>query len=126
MSCYTDTNELRHWAKGSVGKNHKYISRYQKNGKWYYVYKNNKKYNRIADWFGKDEYDEFQDSMRNMYEIENENKGKMSGKYAESIYRYEKAIAAYYKTPMGRLEKVGHRVIGIGQDFINNLLKKKK
>lgn len=36
MVVYSD--ELCHWAKGSVGKNHKYIKREWKNGRWRYYY----------------------------------------------------------------------------------------
>lgn len=36
MVVYSD--ELCHWAKGSVGKNHKYIEREWKNGRWRYYY----------------------------------------------------------------------------------------
>lgn len=36
MVVYSD--ELCHWAKGSVGKNHKYIKREWKNGQWRYYY----------------------------------------------------------------------------------------
>lgn len=49
--------ELYHSRKGSERKNHKYIFRTWKNGKWFYVYKNGRKYNRIQDWLGKDEKD---------------------------------------------------------------------
>lgn len=34
MVAYSD--ELCHWAKGSVGKNHKYLKREWKNGRWRY------------------------------------------------------------------------------------------
>ena len=36
MVVYSD--ELCHWAKGSVGKNHKYLKREWKNGRWKYYY----------------------------------------------------------------------------------------
>ena len=36
MVVYSD--ELCHWAKGSVGKNHKYLKREWKNGRWRYYY----------------------------------------------------------------------------------------
>lgn len=39
MVVYSD--ELCHWAKGSVGKNHKYLKREWKNGRWHYYYSTN-------------------------------------------------------------------------------------
>ena len=39
MIVYSD--ELCHWAKGSVGKNHKYVKREWKKGKWVYTYPKN-------------------------------------------------------------------------------------
>ncbi len=115
MSNYIIHKGIKGWAK----KNHKYISRYQKNGKWYYVYKNDKKYSKVQDWFGKDEHDEF----RNAYNAENsdEYKRKSIFEQAEMADHLNKVMSAYYKTPMGKLEQFGRRTIGAGQDFISRI-----
>ena len=57
------SNYLMHKKAGWQKKNHKYLDRFWKNGKWFYVYKNGRKYNRLQDWFGKDEHDAFIDSV---------------------------------------------------------------
>lgn len=60
---YVPVNELKHKGiKGWTKKNHKYTSRFLKNGKWFYVYKTDgrnygKRYNRLEDWLGMDERD---------------------------------------------------------------------
>lgn len=61
---YLPNDELMHRGTGWSKKNHKYIDRFWKNGKWFYVYKNGKKYNRLQDWFGVDEHDAFIDSVK--------------------------------------------------------------
>lgn len=63
---------LMHKAKGWTKKNHKYLNRIWKNGKWFYVYKNGRKYNRIQDWYGIDERDAFNDAVNRQEKYENE------------------------------------------------------
>ena len=51
-----EDNYLAHGAKGRENANHKYIARYWKNGRWYYIY-DQKTYNAIMKHKQKEQAD---------------------------------------------------------------------
>lgn len=126
MVVYSD--ELCHWVKGSVGKNHKYLKREWKNGRWHYYYSTN--YDKSlrgtarrligADARGyanekigeyerskanADGYNEIQaDPIRKKYYTQSKanelrEDADLKGKLARQ------AIDRYYKTPLGQVQK---------------------
>ncbi len=116
---YLPKNELMHKGiKGWTKKDHKYISRFFKNGKWFYVYKNGKKYNRIEDLLGKDEFDAFEDSYN-----KTRDKNLSFDQQVKAHKDYEESLSAYLKTPMAKFEKYTATVIDVGKEFIDKLRK---
>jgi len=115
---------------------HKYISRYFKNGKWRYVYKDGKKYSKLADDWGKDEYRRmFEAAVKagtakgNLDAANAENKAERAANYQKYLNEYNKAVADYKKTPMGKLDNArseAGKKITAGAQYIANLFKKKK
>lgn len=132
---------LMHRGSGWTKKNHKYVSRYKKNGKWFYVYKNGKKYNKLQDWLGFDERDAFNKadndytdatkSVWNLWEKVNPNKAKTRvipvgyAQYAinkaETWNKRVDALKAYEKTPLYKVTKATNKT----KSFIKGLFKKK-
>lgn len=144
MSYYADKNELYHWLKGSTKKNHKYTSRYQKNGRWRYVYSNKNidnpddwvpvnsdDYSKLEDWLGIDEYDNYKKYKRLEKEADKAykktigNKNDLNGLVTTAGRRLQKETAKYLKeqaevkldeTPIGKVRK--------GAKFITDLVAK--
>ena len=134
---------IMHARSGWTKKNHKYISRTKKNGKWYYVYKNGKKYNKFQDWLGVDERDEYRrldDEYNNKYknsewalwERVNPNKPITTGpipdgyaqwkpKEVDAWNRRAEAIKKYKNTPLYKIENTTAKA----KSFVKKLFNKK-
>lgn len=139
MYYLTKDEYLEHARKsGWTKKNHKYISRYKKNGKWFYVYKNGKKYNKLQDWLGVDEWDSYKYYTSLPYAVDTDNLSSKVDKAFERSYdrnltaeerkkadsefyllssilkkrltNERDAVQAFYKTPMGKLATVSKKV----------------
>lgn len=119
---YLPNNVLEHKGiKGWTKKDHKYISRFFKNGKWFYVYKNGKKYNRIEDILGKDELDAVNDAYNIL-----RNPNSTFAQKTEAHKKYDEALSDYLKTPIAKFDKYSSTVSDVGKEFIDKLRKKNK
>ena len=115
------SDELYHRGiKGWSKKDHKYISRFWKNGKWFYVYKNGKQYNKLQDWLGVDEKDAFLDAHSKALNAPHNEEGQ------KLHLKYEDALSAYLKTPLAKIEKYSAAVSDSGKYFIDKLKQNKK
>lgn len=138
MVVYSD--ELCHWAKGSARKNHKYLKREWKNGRWRYWYStdydksisgtirrisgadlrdyaNQKKEiyedkKHVSDWWNE-----------NVYTTDPKLKARIKGINAETQVAKNKADYAtrqYEKTPLGIAEKAGKKISTITKSTIDS------
>lgn len=137
MVVYSD--ELCHWAKGSVGKNHKYLKREWKNGRWHYYYSTN--YDKSlrgtarrligadARGYANEKIGEYERSKANAdgyYKIQTDptrqkyyTQSKANELYEDAYLKGKlarRAIDHYYKTPLGQVQKA--------KDIIENGRKK--
>ena len=133
---------LLHSRKGWEKKNHKYTSREWRNGKWFYVYKNGKKYNKIQDWLGVDEedaynkanseYEKYKKGTMALYEKVDPNKVKKTRPVTDAYaqWAYNKAVAKnaridaltnYKKTPLYKVKNTTTKA----KKFVKSLFKKK-
>lgn len=142
MVVYSD--ELCHWAKGSVGKNHKYIKREWKNGRWHYYYSTN--YDKslrgtIRRVSGADARDYANEKIRDYNRSKANSEGYSEIKsdpervkwYKESKEKAlrddaaakgalaSKAIRDYYKTPLGQVQKAKD-IIENGRNKVADIL----
>lgn len=122
---WIDEDELMHSRKGWTKKNHKYVRRYFKDGKWFYVYKNGKKYNKFQDWLGVDERDNHIEAIKNLdkakeeYDAYEKNHSPsdirtkyLLKKYGEAMDEYNKTGDAYMKTAMAFIDALRNKVVG--------------
>lgn len=138
MVVYSD--ELCHWAKGSTNKDHKYIRREWKNGRWRYYYSKtpDKSLGGTIRRISGLDAREYADQAKRQYET----KKMLSDTYERFSYskdplvqKYRKrflndmrraeaerddAVRQYEKTPLGKLEKTGQKVSSITQDTIDS------
>ena len=138
MVVYSD--ELCHWAKGSTTKDHKYIRREWKNGRWRYYYSKtpDKSLGGTIRRISGLDAREYADQAKRQYET----KKMLSDTYERFSYskdplvqKYRKrflndtrraeaerdnAARQYEKTPLGKLEKAGQKVSSITQDTIDS------
>ena len=100
---------LMHRSSGWTKKNHKYIDKYFKNGKWVYVYnplkgKGRKQYSGFDKFLGRDIKDDIKkteiawDYMTKKYDGLNQNIINMAQKHFESKEKYK-------RTPLSHIEK---------------------
>lgn len=125
---------ILHRASGWTKPGHKYIDRFKKNGKWFYVYKNGKKYNKIQDWLGVDERDAENASYKDMEQEAEKvrrfyNEAPGSKQHNREVERYKSVIKVwennydkYKKTPLGKIESIANR----GSEFISSIPNKIK
>ena len=79
------SNELCHWAKGSTTKDHKYIKREWKNGRWVYTYPYKKS---LSDRLGIN-----QARALKSHEAEAKRYGGVSGMYERQSELYDKVLS---------------------------------
>lgn len=142
MVVYSD--ELCHWAKGSVGKNHKYLKREWKNGRWRYYYSTN--YDKSlrgtirrisgadARGYANEKIGEYERSKANADGYNKIQTDPIRKKYytqskANELYEdaylkgklARQAIDRYYKTPLGQVQKAKD-IIENGRNKVADIL----
>lgn len=119
---------------GWVKSNHKYISRFMKNGKWFYVYKSGKKagsdekpnpnstgktYNRFQRFLGLDKKDKYKNSkaafeatkkVRDSGNHDSSQRKAIGDAVNRSYHKYKRSLNEYKKTPIGKLDSAGEKV----------------
>lgn len=117
-------NDILHYAKGSESKTHKYVSRYKKNGRWYYTYKDSnsasvadkvgitsyqllkereKQKDVDADKAGKFETGANYSSLPGDYENVNPKYKEIKNQAKNSYYMYYSALNQFKNTPLGKI-----------------------
>lgn len=120
-----ESEELAHSTKGSAWKNHKYISKFFKNGKWVYIYKGGA--NNSVDINNKPTTTEYtrinRDGTVSQVKQHTTNGNSWLSKNVE--VKGSDGKVTVFKTK-GKIERAVEKTASKGKSFIESLSKKKK